>query len=76
MLPSNRTLDCYCFDLSKPKCALDEMVKCIVNNTNSTVEEAASCLLTVLFTKFEDSYVSTCIKRVLLKGASPNKWIL
>ncbi len=49
MLPSNQTLDYYCFDLLKPRSALDEMLKCIVNNTNSTEEEAALCLLAVSF---------------------------
>ncbi len=66
VLPSYRTLNCYCFDLSKPKAALDEMLKCIVNNTNSTKEEAVSCLLSCL----------PVLKKVLLKGAPRKKWIL
>jgi hypothetical protein len=57
-LPSNQTLDRYSFDFSKPKSVLDEMVKCIVKNTNSTEEEVVSCLLMVLISKYEDSFVS------------------
>jgi len=73
MFPSNRTLDRYCDEFTKAQSSLTEVVKCIVSNTNSTEEEAVSCILTALLSKYEECFVSTCIERGVIEGSNPKK---
>ncbi len=73
VVPSNRTLEHFKEELVKPGSALDTMVECLTKSTNSTAEDAASCLLTVLFSKFEESFVSISIEKGLIEGNMPKK---
>jgi len=56
--------------------ALDIMLQSIAKRTASTVDDAASCLLSVLFSKFEDSFVSMAMENGVMEGSIPKKWIL
>ena len=47
---------------------VDAILVIIVESTKSTAENAASCLLSVLFSKFEESFVSVCIEKGLIDG--------
>lgn len=73
VLPSNRTLQRYKDDFMKSGSALDIILQSIANSTASTVDDAASCLLSVLFSKFEDSFVSVAMENGVMEGSIPKK---
>jgi hypothetical protein len=69
VVPSNNwTLEHYKKEMSKPGSVVDAILVIIVESTKSTAENAASCLLSVLFSKFEESFVSVCIEKGLIDG--------
>jgi len=67
---SNRTEE---YDFMKSGSALDIILQSIANSTASTVDDAASCLLSVLFSKFEDSFVSVAMENGVMEGSIPKK---
>jgi hypothetical protein len=68
IVPSDRTLEHYKEELSKPRSVVDAILECIVESKNSTAENAASCLLSVLFSKLKESFISVCIEKSLIDG--------
>jgi hypothetical protein len=72
-VPSSQTLEHYKEDLSKSGSVVDEILECIRKSKNFTAEDAASCLLSVLFSKFEESFVSVCIEKGLIEGNMEKK---
>jgi hypothetical protein len=73
VVPSNRTLERYEEDFSKPGSALETMIGSLANSTASTPEDAASCLLSVLFSKYEESFVSVSMEKGLVEGSTMHK---
>ncbi|MFN9980998.1 MAG: hypothetical protein ACK53Y_13815, partial [bacterium] len=57
----------------KPGSTIDIMVQSIAGSTSSTAEDAASCLLSVLFTKYEDSFISVSMEKGVMEGSIPKK---
>jgi hypothetical protein len=49
------------------------MVECLAKSMNYTADEAASCLLTALFSKFEESFISVSIEKGIIEGNIPKK---
>jgi hypothetical protein len=66
IVPSNQTVEHCKEELSKPRSVADALLECIVESTNSTAENAALCLLSVLFSKFEEPLISVCIEKGLI----------
>jgi hypothetical protein len=49
------------------------VVQSIADSTSSTVKDAASCLLSVLISKYEDSFVSVAIEKCVMERHFPQK---
>ena len=73
IVPSNRSLERYKDEFSKPGSALDTIIVSLANSTSSTLEDAAACLISVLFSKYEEAFVSVSMEKGLLEASVPKK---
>jgi hypothetical protein len=73
VVPSNRSLERYKDEFSKPGSALDTIIGSLANSTSSTLEDAAACLISVLFSKYEEAFVSVSMEKGLLEASVPKK---
>jgi len=73
---SKQTLQRYHDEFLKSGSALDTLVQSIADSTSSTAKDAASCLLSVLFSKYEDSFMSVAIEKCVMERHFPQKWTL
>jgi hypothetical protein len=63
VLPSFRTLERYSAELSKRESAINAIINSIMKSTGSTEEKSAECLLNILFSQFEETFVSLCMEK-------------
>jgi hypothetical protein len=75
VLPSFQTLDRYSAELSKRESAINSIINSIMKSTGSTEEKSAECLLNILFSRFEETFVSLCMEKGLLHEKSQKRWI-
>jgi hypothetical protein len=53
----------------------DQMLQLVAKNSSCSIDEAAECILNVLFYKFENVLADAAIKKNIFLDQSQNKWI-
>ena len=75
LMPSCRTRERYEAELQKKGSTIDRIMQFVAENSTCSIDEAAECILNILFYKFENTFADVAIKKNIVLDQRKKKWI-